>query len=423
MVLALLLVFLSFFGIRHAGQQPPADVKPAEYVLPSDISPGGVFDEAWVVIRNAFFDPNLKGVDWDAVREELRPKAEAAHDAAALSAVINEALARLHASHTHHYHQDQREYYEILDVFNPDGMPERKGSKIKPGRIEYVGIGLVATVIDGRTFAADVYDTGPAARAGILPGDEILAVEGGPWGDIAPFREREGKPTRITIQRTKDPASKQDITVTPELIQPHEMFLAAERASARIVEHEGMKAAYIRIRSYAHESYQDALKQIIADKFLDTDHPLIIDLRGGWGGARPSYMDVFNPVAPQLTFISRDGKSRTIAPTWPRPVVMMIDGASRSGKEVLAYAFKKHHVGTLVGEKTAGAVLAGTPRPLADGSVLYLAVQGVTVDGEILEGVGVTPDVVVSRDLPYCAGADKQLNAAIIAANKPPASR
>jgi carboxyl-terminal processing protease len=58
-------------------------------------------------------------------------------------------------------------------------------------------------------------------------------------------------------------------------------------------------------------------------------------------------------------------------------------------------------------------VLAGMCRPLADGSVLYLAVQNVLVDGESLEGIGVEPDVTVERNLPYSQGRDEQLEAAV----------
>ena len=66
-----------------------------------------------------------------------------------------------------------------------------------------------------------------------------------------------------------------------------------------------------------------------------------------------------------LVMIGRDGKKTTIHPGWHKPAAMIIDGGSRSGKEVIAFAFKKHHVGVLVGERTGGAVLAGTPRPKA----------------------------------------------------------
>jgi carboxyl-terminal processing protease len=91
----------------------------------------------------------------------------------------------------------------------------------------------------------------------------------------------------------------------------------------------------------------------------------------------------------------------------------LIDGGSRSGKEVVARALQRHRRATLVGERTAGAVLAGQPFLLADGSLLFLAVQDIRVDGEKLEGVGVSPDVPLAADLPYAAGEDPQLEKAL----------
>lgn len=376
---------------------------------------GRTFQHAWQIAKVAFYDPGMNGVNWDAVREELAPQAAAAPDAAAESAVINEALARLRASHTAHYHQDQREYYELLDIFWPEGVPARADSSINPGPVRYTGIGLTTRTFEGKTFADDVYDSGPAAAAGILPGDELLRVEDGPWGDIAPFRGREGMPTRILIQRTAEADSRREITVTPAAIKPRELFLAAQRASARIIEFEGRKVAYVRIRSYANPAYHDLLKELLAERLAPAD-ALVLDLRAGWGGASPQYMDIFNPTAPSLAYTDREGKSRSFDPTWRKPVVLLIDGQSRSGKEVIAHAFKTHRLGPLVGERTAGAVLAGTPRPLADGSVLYIAVARVLVDGKTLEGVGVEPDAPIQRRLPYAEGRDGQLDAAVAAA-------
>jgi len=177
----------------------------------------------------------------------------------------------------------------------------------------------------------------------------------------------------------------------------------------------------VRIRSYASPAYQDALRDVMETHFAlaRTEHhglPLILDLRAGWGGAMPRYLEVFNSTVPRMVMTSREGESHEQRQAWnPRtnPVVMLIDGGSRSGKEILAYGFKKSKVGTLVGERTAGAVLAGTLRPLADGSVLYVAVADVHVDGDRLEGVGVEPDIAVARDLPYATGKDPQIRAAL----------
>ena len=94
-------------------------------------------------------------------------------------------------------------------------------------------------------------------------------------------------------------------------------------------------------------------------------------------------------------------------------MVLLVDQGSRIGKEVLAYGFKKFGIGKVVGTTTAGAVVGGRPFLLSDGSLLYLAVQDVLVDGDRLEGVGVTPDVEVEFSIPYANGADPQLEKAL----------
>ena len=96
-----------------------------------------------------------------------------------------------------------------------------------------------------------------------------------------------------------------------------------------------------------------------------------------------------------------------------KPLVLLVDADTRSGKEVFAYALKKHARATLVGQKTAGAVLGGSPFPLPDGSLLYLAVRDIRVDDQRLEGVGVDVDVRATRTIPYAVGRDLQFDQAI----------
>jgi carboxyl-terminal processing protease len=98
---------------------------------------------------------------------------------------------------------------------------------------------------------------------------------------------------------------------------------------------------------------------------------------------------------------------------WRKPVVMLVNQGSRSGKEILAYGFKKYGIGTLVGTKTAGAVVGGRAFLLDDGNLLYLAVVDVLVNGERLEGKGVIPDVEVPFPLEYARGKDPQIDKSI----------
>lgn len=93
---------------------------------------------------------------------------------------------------------------------------------------------------------------------------------------------------------------------------------------------------------------------------------------------------------------------------------MLVNEGSRSAKEILAYSFQQYDIGPVVGAKTAGAVVAGTAFLMPDGSLLYLAVADVYVDGnQRLEGKGVAPDVMVPFSPEYTRGADPQKERAL----------
>jgi carboxyl-terminal processing protease len=135
-------------------------------------------------------------------------------------------------------------------------------------------------------------------------------------------------------------------------------------------------------------------------------------LRDGWGGAVPEYLDLFNARAPTMQVTDRNGESEFEDVKWRKPVAMLINGGTRSGKEVLAYGFKKYRLGEVIGTRTEGAVLAATAF-LIGGGLLLLAVEDVRVDGERLEGVGVTPTIEVEADPTSMAHGDRQLERAV----------
>ena len=97
---------------------------------------------------------------------------------------------------------------------------------------------------------------------------------------------------------------------------------------------------------------------------------------------------------------------------WRKPVAMLVNGGTRSGKEVLAYGFKKYQIGEVIGTQTEGAVLAATAFLIGRG-LLLLAVEDVQVDGVRLEGVGVTPTIVVQGGPTPGGETDPQLNRAV----------
>ena len=370
-----------------------------------------VFDEVWRLVRDKFYDRNLKGLDWEAVGKKHRADYAAATTDAQRSAAINAMLAELKASHTRHYTKDETAYYELADIFSH--ALRRDLAKVFPGKtIDYAGIGTFTKTIDGKTFVSGAFPGFPADKGGLLLGDEIVSADGAPFEPVASFRGKAGKPVSLKVRRAAD-GPLIDVTVEPKKIEPDEAFEAALKDSARIIETNGRRIGYIRVWSYAGGNYQELLEEALENGKLKDADALIWDLRDGWGGAHPRYLSVFEPHGPTLKLTDRNGNSHIANFRWRKPVALLINGGSRSGKEVLAHGFKKYGYGPVIGERTAGALLAGTAFLLSDESLHILAVEDALSDGERIEGVGVAPTIEVPFDIRYAAGKDKQLDKAV----------
>jgi C-terminal processing protease CtpA/Prc len=142
---------------------------------------------------------------------------------------------------------------------------------------------------------------------------------------------------------------------------------------------------------------------------------IIIDIRDGVGGDMG-----YEFIAPFLQYglgeitVESTGRHRTFKSIagCNKPVVVLINGGSRSGKETLAYFFKKTGRAVLVGERTAGYVTGGNKRQISEESFLYFGAYMMVIDGKRLEGVGVEPDIKVPFDVRFAAGRDIQLERA-----------
>jgi carboxyl-terminal processing protease len=395
--------------VGAAGRPPlPAEVATAEPQAKSDTD---VFDEAWRLVQNKFYDRNLLGLDWEAVGNKYRGAYAAAKTNAERSAAINAMLDELGVSHTHHFIKEQPAYYQLVDIFS---WPLRRDipKYFSGGAITYSGIGIFTKTIEGKTFVSGVLAGLPADTAGLRVGDEIISADGGSFEPVGSFRGKEGEAVALAIRRDAN-GPVTTIAVSPQRIKPDDAFESAMRDSARIIEANGRRIGYIHVWSYAGRSYQEILEAALSDGKLKDADALIWDLRDGWGGARPSFLRIFDPHGPTMILSERNGDTEMVGFRWRKPVVLLTNNGTRSGKEVLTYGFKKNGYGEVVGEPTAGALLAARAFLLSDGSLLILAVNDVTVDGERLEGKGVVPTIEVPFELPYAAGKDPQLNRAI----------
>ena len=379
-------------------------------------------NEVWQEVNDNFFDPKFNGINWKAKQEEYKNRVKLSQSIQEASTVINQMLSELNTSHTHFYTKLEPAYYQLLGIFNGRGFNKEIKKVFPDEKIEYPGIGIFTKELNGKTFVTAILDGSPAAKSGLKVGDVVLAVDGKPYQPIQSFVDKADREVKLSIQQTPDSTSLKEITVIPKNLDANSLFLDAMRASVKIIESsrtspgsksDRQKIGYIHIWSYAGDQYQELLvNEIGYGKLKDAD-ALILDLRDGWGGAEPNYLNIFTEKVPVLTQIPRDGIKRNLDLQWRKPVVMLVNNGSRSGKEILAYGFKKYHLGKLIGTKTAGAVVGGSPFLLEDGDLLYLAVVDVLVDGERLEGKGVVPDIEVPFPLEYAQGKDPQLKKAV----------
>jgi carboxyl-terminal processing protease len=368
-----------------------------------------VLDEVWSRVRDSFYDPKFRGLNWEAIGNRYRQ--QAAEPGADLTRLVNRMLAELGASHTGYYTPADIAYYDLADIFS-GGLRGDLPKHFPKGEVSYTGIGVLTGVIEGRHFVSGVLDGFPAADAKLTVGDELITADGAPFEPVKSFAEKAGRKVALTIRRQAR-GETQSVVVTPQRLSPNKMYRDAMEKSARIIEAGERKIGYLHIWSYARFQYQQLLEDLLTKGKLKDADSLIWDLRDGWGGADPGYLDIFNPRSPTMTLTERSGKQDIVNGKWRKPVVLLINGGTRSGKEVLAHGFKKYGLGPIVGTRSAGALLAGRAYLLSNGNLLLLAVADVSVDGERLEGRGVTPLVMVPFDIRYAQGNDPQLKRAI----------
>jgi carboxyl-terminal processing protease len=374
-----------------------------------------VFDRAVRLVVDNFHDVSALDRFAEAVRREVddpRSPITATSPDTRVDAAIGTILTSLQASHTGHFTQDTIDYYELADIFRFAIRSDMRRLFPPEGEVTYPGIGMIAKPSNGLWFVSDVYDGSPAARAGIVVGDEIATIDGAPYHEIMSFRGKAGQTVEVQLRR-RPGADLIGMKVQVQSLKPLPMFEQAIASSATVVERDGRKIGYIHLWTLAAPRSMSVVAEALATGPLKDADGLVLDLRGRWGGGSSDAAELFLGDTPPFRLIPRNGKDVLANVRWHRPVVAIIDEGTRSGLEVFAYALKANDI-RLVGTRTAGALLAGRAYLLPDDSLLELAVSDAVIGDDVrLEGSGVQPDVPVPFSAPYAAGQDPQREAAI----------
>ena len=362
-------------------------------------------EEVVELVEEHFYDAAaVSSIQWKEAVRQLRDNVDKTIEPDQFTHNVNLLLATLNTSHTNYFSKGDPKRYQLLGVFKGLYDQGRKDLFV------YHGIGIDTCHIDGQIVIVSAFDGFPAHKAGLRFGDRIVSVDESKFHPIESFEGRTGKTVRIKVDRH---GVVTEIDVEVVKLDGRTMFEEAAKNSVRSIDYHGSKVGYIHLWSYAGTQYQELLRQQVLWGELSKCDALVLDLRDGWGGADLNYLNLFRAPIASTFFRGRDGSTGTYSGVWEKPVALLVNERSTSGKELFTYGFKKLTIGPVIGSQTAGAVVAGRIFLLSSGDVLYVASRAVSVDGMQLEGTGVKPDIIVDRS-PLCSiEGDSQLQKAI----------
>ena len=268
----------------------------------------------------------------------------------------------------------------------------------------FAGIGVLLSrpQDDQPPLIAEIFPNSPAAGSGLKRGDRILGVDGNDVtgksvGDIAQMiRGPRGTEVKVRVKRLSAQAPL-DYTLRRAVVQV-EQVIGRQVPSAPI--------GYLRIRSFNDDTVVQQVLGILDQGRQRGLRGWVIDVRGNPGGSLRAVLGVgagfVDPEHRVLGYQVDRQRRQTPLETQSAnliggmAVVLLVDHDSASGAEILAAALQENKIARLVGTKTAGNVGVATQITLPDESVLQVTEQRfVSPGGAPLDGVGVTPDVVV----------------------------
>ncbi|MBT8079476.1 MAG: hypothetical protein KJO31_12925 [Gammaproteobacteria bacterium] len=373
-------------------------------------SPREILDQVWSQARENVYPPSLTETHFTAERlGALRKRAAKVADVYALTPLINEFLAQLGVSHTRFYDNHSVEFYFFRSLF---------GTR-DPDQPAINHIGAFFATDGGYYVVRETLNGYPAERAGLRRGDVVVRANGEVFHPFLSFNPAAG-PVKLEVRRNTD---RFEVPVSPVSENPNRSLANAIANSAKTFSRNGKRIGYIRLWSGTGAAHLAAYRESVADHLMASD-AVVLDLRGGFGGAWYEYADPFFADRSgyfRFSVVNRDGVQAFEPPQqdndkyFAGPMAVLIDDGTRSGKEGVAYLFQRAGRAPLIGRTTAGAFSAGMGI-FNDSSLPYflcLSVAEYMLDGRKVEGVGIEPDVVVEYPLDRSLDSDPQLEAAL----------
>jgi carboxyl-terminal processing protease len=274
------------------------------------------------------------------------------------------------------------------------------------------GLGVILAERDEKLVIVSLIEDTPSFRAGLLPGDVIMKIDGTGTDKLPLTRAVErlrgapGQKVMLTIYR---PSTKEylDFELTREVVRLPSVKQAGLLARERSGE---FKIGYARITQFNVPTAEELSKRL-DDLEAQGMQAFVLDLRFNPGGLLGSAVEVAGQfLEPGKLVVSTEGRvpsqsklyrvPGSVRPRTKYPVAVLINNGSASGSEIVAGALKDYNRAILVGETTFGKGSVQSVIQLQDGSALRLTTaKYYTPSKNVIHEQGVAPTIRATMTL------------------------
>ena len=401
------------------------------------------FENAWQTVSNSYPYEDFQGVDWQAVHDELLPKAQEARTPADLRPVLRDMLGRLTISHygiipAYHYQSDSGP--------KPQLAPKDSQKKSVPLPKHDGWIGIEARLVESKLTVIKIDPKSSAYTAGVRTGWTINKIGSSDIDAMIAKQDKEtstksleyriarstsyllrysiGSTRTFIFQDTKNNITELKLVAAPLPGTPYQVGHLPNilvRFQHQQLPEGPHLIAFSSFMMPIRAPFEEAMKEVAQSNPLG----LIIDLRGnpggliGLGSGLAGYL-VHKQGLHLGTFITRDGRMNYVV--YPRlnsqryhgPVAILVDELSMSTSEIFAGALQEIKRAKVFGFPTPGMALPSTITQLPNGDRLqYVLGDMKSPSGKPYEGVGVQPnEMIVRQRQDYISGKDPVIEAA-----------
>lgn len=270
----------------------------------------------------------------------------------------------------------------------------------------FAGVGVEVSMRDGWLTVLSVFDGGPAAKAGLRPGDRFLSIEGEDARDLRMYdavrriRGEPGTPVTVSIRR-----EGQEKALERTLIRA---FIEVDPIEMQVLE-DGV--VYVRIKAFQDDTARqlsDALDEaVVRLRKRGGVRGLLLDLRDNGGGLLHEAVGVADEFLSSGVIVSTRGRGGEVIsqysarragtrPQWP--LVVLINENTASASEIVAGALRDQRRGVLVGVRSFGKGSVQNVFELPGGSALKLTTyRYFAPSGSSIQAEGIAPDLVAEQ--------------------------